>query len=82
MLEAMQSGCDILLSKIPATQIISLNENYYFEKGNTQDLAKKMKEKINNLQYIHSYPIENYNWNKVQKLTVAVYNSLLIGQYN
>ena len=82
MLEAMHSGCDILLSKIPATQIISLNENYYFEKGNTQDLAKKMKEKINNLQYIHSYPIENYNWNKVQKLTVAVYNSLLIGQYN
>ena len=82
MLEAMQTGCDILLSRISATQIIPLNENYYFEKGNVAELAEKIKRKISEPQYIHSYPIESYNWNKIQEATVTVYKSLLAKQYN
>lgn len=67
VLEAMQAGCNILLSKIPATQIVSLDEKYYFKKGDVTDLAKQIKKKVAETQNIFTYPIKDYSWNRVQK---------------
>lgn len=82
VLEAMQAGCNILLSKIPATQIVSLDEKYYFKKGDVTDLAKQIKKKVAETQNIFTYPIKDYSWNRVQKKTIIVYKTLFAEQYN
>lgn len=77
VLEAMQIGCDILLSDIPATRLLVLPDNLYFSMGNVSDLILHLKEKLNKSNpVIHSYNILDFDWKKICHQTSIIYNSL------
>lgn len=77
VLEAMQIGCDILLSDISATRLLALSDDFYFSMGNVSDLTQRMKEKLNKSNFVvHSYNILDFNWKKICQQTGNIYNSL------
>lgn len=72
LLEAMRYGLDVLVSDIPAAHLVKLNKQDYFEKGNINELALKLQEKINKYQK-RSYELSEYDWNKIAIQTKRIY---------
>lgn len=78
LLEAMSYGCRCLVSNIEEnTQVIG-KYGESFEKGNVDDLARKLeklitKEKINNQEEIVEYTLDKFNWDEITKLNEVIY---------
>lgn len=75
LLEAMSYSLDVLVSDIPATHLVDLTADDYFETGNDEELAWKISVKLGQVQK-KKYQLEKYNWNSVIEQTVYVYESI------
>lgn len=64
LLESMSYGLDVLVSDIPATHLVDLDEDDYFEKGNYKALSKKITEKLKAPKK-RKYDLREYDWNKI-----------------
>ncbi len=76
LLEAMGYGLDVLVSDIPATHLVDLPAEDYFEKGNSSELAVKLDGKL-----VHpakkEYDLREYNWDRIVQQVAEVYHSVL-----
>lgn len=66
LLEAMSFGLPVLVSDIPATHLVELQESDYFERGNYKDLSIKISNKLQNLNY-KEYDLKKFNWKEIAK---------------
>jgi glycosyltransferase involved in cell wall biosynthesis len=64
LLEAMSYGLDVLVSDIPATHLVDLDDDDYFNRGNYEELGKKITERLQNIRS-RKYDLSKYDWNKV-----------------
>lgn len=78
VLEAMQLGCDVLLSDIPATRLLELSEEYYYPMGSILDLSEQIEKRIfSSGKHRHSYDLAAYDWGEICQKTQNIYNSLV-----
>lgn len=75
LLEAMKYRLDVLVSDIPATHLVNLNEQDYFERGNTENLSLKLQNKIHSHRK-RDYQLEKFDWNKITQQVESIYTSL------
>jgi alpha-maltose-1-phosphate synthase len=84
ILEAMASGCAIILSDIgPHSELGKINEIVYFKKNNNEDLKTKLHDLLSNKKKIlrlRNKSLEcakkNFSWNNVALKNLAVYKDL------
>lgn len=76
LLEAMSYGLDVLVSDIPATHLVKLEREDYFEKANVKDLASKLKGKICNPSINRHYDLDEFDWDKIAAKVNEIYHSL------
>lgn len=77
LLEAMNCGCECLVSDIETTMSVAGEYGYTFRKGDTADLQQKLEEilqspktdKTKQLEYIK----ENYSWDEIAQRTLEIY---------
>ncbi len=78
LLEAMSYNIDVLASDIPANRIAQLdNKSDFFHTGDTDDLAKALKRKVNEGCHRRAYDLGPYNWDEIARHTIDVYKSVL-----
>lgn len=75
LLEAMTYHLDVLVSDIPATHLVQLDEDDYFEKGNDVELAKKLESRLQNVRK-RTYALEEFDWRKIVSRMSDLYCSL------
>ncbi|ACT91325.1 glycosyltransferase family 4 protein [Dyadobacter fermentans] len=73
LLEAMSYQLDILASDIDANKEVCLPQDFYFEVGNIDSLAKKIREKISNHSPLQNYDMSRYDWAQIARQTLEVY---------
>ncbi len=76
LLEAMNYGLDVLVSDIPATHLVKLNRDDYFEKANVEDLSAKLICKINNPLVKRNYDLSEFNWKIIAEKVNSIYLKL------
>lgn len=64
LLEAMKYGLDVLVSDIPATHLVDLDGEDYFECGDYNMLSKKICERIRERKK-REYDLQKYDWDVV-----------------
>lgn len=64
LLEAMSYRRNVLVSDIPATHLVDLEQGDYFPKGDADALGIKIREKLNE-QPLRNYDITAYAWKEV-----------------
>lgn len=77
LLEAMSYGLDVLVSDIPATHLVELDEDDYFEKANIDDLTVKLKKKLAAPTTKRTYRLDEFDWQKIANKTGKIFCSLL-----
>ena len=78
LLEAMSYDLKVLVSNIPAHTEVELQNDYYFELGNIEQLSKKIHELfINPELFDYSNLLAKYDWNKIAYQTAYTYQELL-----
>ena len=82
MLEAMQAGCDLLLSDLPATRWAGLPETCYFKPGDAGGLARSLSRKLSVPARRYRYSLEGYTWEDVQRKTQRVLEEVCCAQKN
>lgn len=80
LLEAMSLNKDILVSDIPATRLIELDENDYFRTADIDDLAQKITQKLQFRSQQREYNLMPYNWETIATQVMEIYNSVLAGR--
>lgn len=82
LLEALSFGLPCLASDIPANLSVGLDRNSYFKLGDIAELATKLDATIampwsdEDRQSIRKWVAETYDWNKIARQTVDVYERL------
>ncbi|MDP2923955.1 MAG: glycosyltransferase family 4 protein [Candidatus Omnitrophota bacterium] len=82
LLEAMSYGLSCIVSDIPANRNVELSSERYFNPGDVQGLADKIKEFIAQPLSLEEQNkqvrmiAENYNWEVIAEKTVGVYKGL------
>jgi len=71
VLEAISAGCQILVSNIQGHKQIKLNDQYYFDKGDSLTLSKKIKMLIKKQNY-NKISCKKFYWDKIIKHYVQV----------
>lgn len=75
LLEAMKYQLDVLVSDIPATHLVQLENLDYFEKGNTEELSKKLSLKLITPRK-REYELSDFDWNIIVQQVADVYKQL------
>jgi glycosyltransferase involved in cell wall biosynthesis len=75
LLEAMSYNLDVLVSDIPASHLVNLPIDNYFEKGNTDMLSQKISEKVVNHKKMQ-YELSDFDWAKISDKVSEVYDSV------
>lgn len=76
MLEAMKYELNIVASDIPATHLVKLNDEDYFETDNVDMLADKINQKLE-APHNREYDLSDYDWSNVAKITADTYDSVI-----
>lgn len=77
LLEAMSYHLKVLVSNIPAHIEVNLPESCYFELGNTEQLAQKLRELFASTElFDYSKLLAKYDWDEVVSQTDHVYQEL------
>lgn len=66
LLEAMKYKLDVIVSDIPATHLVALNNEDYFECEDSKMLADKISNRLMNVQK-RQYDLENFDWEMIAK---------------
>ncbi|SHJ12685.1 hypothetical protein SAMN05444280_11197 [Tangfeifania diversioriginum] len=79
LLEAMSYNIDVLSSDIPPNLEVGLEENDYFEAGNSEVLSRKILAKLQNptVRDFDNKLNETYNWDSIALSTFNVYKKTL-----
>lgn len=72
VLEAMQFGCDILVSNLPAMRALPLKDGDYFENGDVDGLVAGLRMKLAGGRPSREYDMADYCWERVRRDTVGV----------
>ena len=64
LLEAMAYQLDVLVSDIPATHLVDLQEKDYFKLDDENSLIKGISDKLQNITS-RKYDLTNFNWDKI-----------------
>lgn len=76
LLESMSYRLDVLVSDIPATRLVKLEESSYFSCDDVDMLAQKLSDKLLSPEK-KDYDCSDFDWDNVAKRTEAVYNEIL-----
>ena len=78
LLEAMSHSLPVIVSDIPANHLPELPDNVFFQTGNIDELALKLKSFFNTPgpQKIH-YDLSRYDWEHIADSTAEIYDSIL-----
>ena len=76
LLEAMSYQLPVVVSNIPANLEVGLAPDSYFEVGNVELLADKLKLIVNSDFSRINYDMEKYQWEHIADQTAAVYGKL------
>ena len=77
LLEAMSYGQDVLVSDIPATHLVELEKEDYFEKANVEDMTSKLRYKICTPSVKRDYDLNQFDWDKIADKVDGIYHSLI-----
>ena len=77
LLEAMSYGLDVLVSDIPATHLVELEKEDYFEKANVKDLASRLQSKLCAPLIKREYNLDDFDWDKIANKVNKIYKSLI-----
>lgn len=84
LLEALAYGNALLCSDIPENTAVAEDKAVYFEKGNVDSLAARLREICVNEQLVKKlrqdaaeFILRKYNWNDVARATCALYEDVL-----
>lgn len=72
LLEAMSYELDVLVSDIPATHLVNLNEDDYFSLGNYKELGKKLRLKTKNIKK-RKYELVDFDWDEIADKVFQIY---------
>lgn len=75
LLEAMAYQLDVLVSDIPATHLIKLEDNDYFKLDDESSLIKGIIHKIQNITH-RKYDLSNFKWHTIAEKVYTIYYSL------
>ncbi len=74
LLEAMSYGLPVIVSNIPANLEVGLDEKFYFETGNIEQLTEKLRQIVKEKSKLVTYNMDEYNWNTIALKTMEVYD--------
>jgi len=83
LLEAMSYDLPVLVSDIPANREVDLPEERFFRCGDVPDLKKKIAAlwnkdlTVDEKNHFRSLLAEQYNWDKIARQTIGVYEKVL-----
>lgn len=75
LLEAMSYELDVLVSDIPATHLVELNDNDYFSKGDFGQLSILLEHKLGKFRK-RKYELSQFDWYQISKVVGAVYREI------
>ena len=76
LLEAMSYGLDVVVTDIPATRLVKLNEDDYVAVADVDALAMKIKERTDHKKD-RNYDMREYTWQHVVIQVEDVYRELV-----
>ncbi|EKN05750.1 hypothetical protein HMPREF1077_03731 [Parabacteroides johnsonii CL02T12C29] len=76
LLEAMKYNLDVLVSDIPATHLVTLDNQDYFKVGNASDLSLMLQAKIKSVRKRY-YDLSEFDWRKIAKQVTEIYGKVL-----
>lgn len=87
VLEAGSYGLPVLASDIPSNAEVVLDRGFLFENRNVRDLAENLEQMLDNPEEtreagkrLRQHVADKYNWNRIGKATMHVYDSAGPGQ--
>lgn len=79
LLEAMKYGLDVVVSDIPATHLVDLKKEDYFEVENPEMLAEKISERVKSVKH-RKYDLKKYDWNELARQMSSVFRQVIGGK--
>ena len=76
LLEAMTYNLPVLVSDIPAHLEMGLPGDAYFPAGNEEKLAEKLDALLDAMPFRRTYPLAQYQWDRIAEQTLHVYRKL------
>lgn len=81
LLEAMKYKLDVLVSDIPATHLVDLDKDDYFENENVNELAKKITERLKRIRK-RNYDLRCFNWVRIAKKMSIIFHQVAGENYD
>lgn len=76
LLEAMSYRLDTLVSNIPATHLVDLMEEDYFERGDYMTLSNKISERLESPRK-REYKLDDYDWHRIAGQVSAIFDEVI-----
>lgn len=77
LLEAMSYHLPVVVSNIPANLEVGLSSDCYFHCGDVDALAARLQKVIDEDYHSVQYDMAPYDWDKIAKQVMGVYEGLL-----
>lgn len=76
LLEAMSYRLDVLVSNIPATHLVKLDDTDYFPKGDYEALGRKMEERLK-VPKTRDYDMSGYGWGQIAEQVSSIFENVI-----
>lgn len=76
LLEAMSYGLDVLVSDIPGTHLVKLDNDDYFAASDISALSRKMEERIANPR-TRNYDLSEFDWDVISRRVTDVFDDVV-----
>ena len=72
----MSYKLDLIVSDIPASHLVKLEDDDYFPRGDDKSLAQKIEERLK-FPKKREYLLKEYDWKIIATKTVAIYREAI-----